>query len=48
MRKGNFCNTIDVLEDELVVRAVGCVVTVSVRGSEGRRFDTQVHQLSDQ
>ena len=25
----------------------GCVVKVSVRGSEGRRFDTRVHQLSD-
>ena len=30
-----------------VVRAVGCVVKVSARGSEGHRFDTQLHQLSD-
>ena len=28
-------------------RAVGYVVKVSVRGSEGRRFDTRLHQLSD-
>ena len=28
-------------------RAVGCVVKVSARGSEGCRFDTRVHQLSD-
>ena len=27
--------------------AVGCVVKVSTRGSEGRRFDTRLHQLSD-
>ena len=31
----------------LIERAVGCVVKVSVRGSEGRRFDTRLHQLSD-
>ena len=28
-------------------REVGCVVKVSARGSEGRRFDTRLHQLSD-
>ena len=28
-------------------RAVGCVVKVSARGSEGRQFDTRLHQLSD-
>ena len=28
-------------------QAGGCVVKVSARGSEGRRFDTWVHQLSD-
>ena len=28
-------------------RAGGCMVEVSARGSEGRRFDTRVHQLSD-
>ena len=27
-------------------RAVSCVV-ISARGSEGRRFDTRLHQLSD-
>ena len=28
-------------------RTDGCVVKVSARGSEGRRFDTRLHQLSD-
>ena len=28
-------------------QAVGCVVKVSARGSEGRRVDTRLHQLSD-
>ena len=28
-------------------RAVGCVVKVSAHGSEGRWFDTRLHQLSD-
>ena len=28
-------------------RAAGCMVKVSARGSEGRRFDTRLHQLSD-
>ena len=28
-------------------QAVGCVVKVSARWSEGRRFDTRLHQLSD-
>ena len=28
-------------------RAGGCVVKGSARGSEGHRFDTPVHQLSD-
>ena len=28
-------------------RAVGCVVKVSARGLEDRRFDTRLHQLSD-
>ena len=32
---------------DLKQRACGCVVKVSARGSEGRRFDTRVHQLSD-
>ena len=28
-------------------QAVGCMVKVLARGSEGRRFDTRLHQLSD-
>ena len=35
------------LYQRLFRRAVGCVVKVSAHGSEGRRFDTRLHQLSD-
>ena len=32
---------------DILGRAVGCVVKVSARGSEGRRFDTRLHSDSN-
>ena len=39
--------SIRVASGSFLIHADGCVVKVSAHGSEGRRFDTRVHQLSD-
>ena len=47
VRTERVCPSIFHARSEPYMRTGGCVVHVSARGSEGRRFDTRVHQLSD-